>query len=92
MLTLRCPFCGTHRSDDWECLTSERSDFLRCEACFMSFAFLIHECSWCAEESVFTWREMPQPAGLAKLVCQHCAEPLHEDPAQAENENPSQRI
>lgn len=94
MLTLSCPFCGTKRTDDWECLAPERPDFLRCEnqSCLMSFVFLVHECSTCAEESVFTWKEMPKPAALATLVCQHCAEPLYENAGEPGNENPPQRI
>lgn len=94
MLILRCPFCGTKRSDDWECLAPGHADFLRCEnpSCFRSFAFLIQECLLCAEESVFIWKEMPKPAVLAALVCQHCAEPLSETSRQAESEDPAQRI
>ena len=44
----------------------------------MSFAFLIHECSSCAGESIFTWNEMPNPPALAALLCHHCAEPINE--------------
>lgn len=94
MLILRCPFCGTQRTDDWECLAPERPEFLRCgnPVCSMSFVFLIHECSSCAEESAFTWKTMPKAVALAALVCQHCAEPLYEKPGQAGNANPPQRI
>lgn len=93
-LTLTCPFCGTQHTDDLECLALGQPDFLRCEnpSCSMSFVFLIHECPACAEESLFTWKEMPNAAALAALVCQHCAESLSDAPWQADSENPPQRI
>ncbi len=94
VLNLRCPFCGTTRSDDWECLPAGKLDFLRCEnpRCLMSFCFLIHECAACAEESVFIWKEKPQRQVLASLVCQHCAEGLSDASDPAETESPPQRI
>ena len=92
-LTLRCPHCGSTRSDDLECLSAGGPDLMRCEnpACFMSFAFLVHECSTCAGDSVYTWKEMPTKAALAQLVCQHCAEPVREAASEAKSEDPTQR-
>lgn len=94
MLTLRCPYCGTMHSDDWECLEPGRTEFLRCEnpRCMMSFVFLIRECASCENESVFMWGTMPGNEVLATLLCQHCAEPLNQKADAGEGENPSQRI
>ena len=91
-LILRCPFCENEHSDDWECLGPGGPEFLRCDnaACSMSFAFLIHECSSCENESVFTWKEMPDPQALAGLLCQHCAEPIREAPGETQAANPPQ--
>lgn len=93
-LILRCPHCGSARADELECLNPGRPDIIRCEnpGCSMSFVFLLHECSACAEESVFTWKEKPSSAALAQLVCQHCAEPVNEAANEAEGEDPTQRI
>jgi hypothetical protein len=89
-LILRCPFCGKQHSDDWECLDPRGPEFLRCEnaACLMSFAFLIHECSSCASESVYTWKEKPDGAALARLLCQHCAEPVRETSRETQAADP----
>ena len=89
-LILSCPYCGNQHSDDWECLGEGRPEFLRCQnaACSMSFAFLIHECSSCANESVYTWKEMPGPVELASLLCQHCAEPIRETAGKTEAADP----
>ena len=92
LLTLRCPHCGQQHQDDFECLGSGSSEFLRCEnpTCLMSFAFLIHECATCGNESVFAWKEMPGPTALAELLCHHCAEPLNEAVGQKEDADPPQ--
>jgi hypothetical protein len=84
-LILTCPHCGSTRADELECLSPGGPDAIRCDSpnCLRSFVFLIHECSACAEDSVFTWKELPTPAALAQLVCQHCAEPLREAESQA---------
>ena len=94
MLKLRCPHCGTEHSDDWECLVPGPPDFLRCEnaLCLMSFVYALRECALCENESVFTWKGMPESAVFAGLVCQHCAEPFNASPREAEGSNPSQRI
>ena len=89
-LILRCPFCGHQHPDDWEILGPGGPEFFRCEnaACMMSFAFLIHECSSCVRDSVFTWKEMPSRPAVAALVCQHCAEPISEAAGETQGANP----
>lgn len=93
-LILRCPFCGHQHPDDWESLGPGGPEVFRCEnaACLMSFPFLIHECSSCAGESTYTWKEMPDPPALAALLCHHCAEPTRETPGETKGADPSQRI
>jgi hypothetical protein len=94
MLILSCPFCGSKRSDDWECLAAGHADFLSCDnrACSMSYAYLIQECLVCGNESVFTWKEMPGSTAKTALLCQHCAEPFSEAAQQAEGPEPRNRI
>ena len=91
-LILRCPFCGHQHPDDWESLGPAGPEFFRCEnaACLMSFAFLIHECSSCACESVYTWKEMPARVAMAALLCQHCAEPISETAGETQGADPPQ--
>jgi hypothetical protein len=93
-LTIKCPFCGNPHSDEFECLDPAGAQFFRCEnpKCSTSFVFLIHECTACVEDSVFVWKEMPQSAVVAKLVCQHCAEPVSQPTEQTHGEDTSHRI
>lgn len=94
MLMLKCPYCQAGYTDDFECLDGGRPDTLRCEnpQCGNHFTFLFHECLACGEESVFTWKEVPQPAAVAALFCDHCGAPFNEVSRERQDENAAQHI
>jgi transcription elongation factor Elf1 len=90
MVTLLCPFCAVGYADDLELLETGMIGSMRCEnrVCEREFAYLIAECSACAEESVIVWTKPPTEEPM-NLRCSHCGAPLEEPDREEGREGPA---